>query len=274
MQPMTPLSYINLVGNGIIRGATIVLPSDTVRNLLPWGLDLAPQSLTPPGTHPVSLFFQEMVRAHMTIPTPLPNMTYHEQIVGVPFVNVTRGYPGSGPLGPFFFMPNLYLDNVLATLGGRLFWGLAKQLATMTVTKNSWAVHDNAGNDLISFDFDIPGTGEYVPVPSVENFRPYCAPEVGIMVQPLVSMLPAGVGMFPICSDFDKKWDDAVIRPLEGTVNINQAIIPGLPTGRFPSEGRCPGIDADVLGAFQVLAHWRMTLPYPCNMSSRWPTSW
>lgn len=271
MQPATPLSYINLVGNGIFRGATLVMPSDYVRNLLPWGLDLAPQDLTPPGTHPISFFFQEMVRAHMTIPTLLPNMTYHEQIVGVPFVNVTRGYPG-GPYGPFFFMPNLFLDNFLATLGGRVWWGLAKQMAKMEVTENRWACTDESGNPLISLDFDV--TGDYVPVPTVENFIPYCRPNTGIMVQPLVSMLPGGVGMFPICSDFDKKWDEAVIRPLETQITINRAFVPGLPTGTFPAGQKAPGIDVSVLGSFQVLAHWRMTLPYMCNMSSTWPTAW
>lgn len=272
MQPLTPLSYINLVGNGIIRGATLVMPSDYVRNLLPWGLELGAQDLTPPGTHPVSFFFQEMIRAHMTIPTLLPDMTYHEQIVGVPFTYVTRGYPGAGPLGPFFFMPNLYLDNVLATLGGRLGWGLAKQMAQMTVTEDSWTVHDPDGKRIIGLDFTP--TGDYVPLAQMPNFAPYCRPETGIMVQPLVSMMPAGVGMFPVCSDFDKKWDDAVVRPLETQIHIDNAFVPGLPCGTFPAAERAPGIDVSVLGSFQVLAHWRMSLAYPCSMHSRWPSAW
>ncbi|MDD9971740.1 MAG: hypothetical protein OXR73_36185 [Myxococcales bacterium] len=73
---------------------------------------------------------------------------------------------------------------------------------------------------------------------------------------------PAGVGLLPVCSDFDKRPDDAVIRPLQTRVQINLEIVPGLPCGRFPAEGYSPGIYEAELGPFQVLAEWA-SVPAP-----------
>lgn len=272
MQPVTPLSYINLVGGGIMRGANLELPAEVVRQLLPWGLELGEQHLTRPGYHPVTLFFQEMLRAHMTVPTLLPDMTYHEQILGIPFTYVTRGYPGAGPLGPFFYMPNLYLDNFWATLGGRYLWGLAKQMANMNVTESTWAVLDGWGRRVIALDFEP--AGDFRPVTQYSHFEHYFRPNTGIMTQPLVSMIPAGVGPFFVCSDFDKKWDEAVVRPLTSVVHIDQAFVPGLPCGTFPASGRSASIEQSPLGSFEVRTSWRMGLMYPCSMSARWPTAY
>ena len=141
MEPTFPYNAINLVGSGIMRVVTIALPREEVRSLLPHGLELGRQDLTGPDEHPVVFHFQEMIRAHMTIPNLLPNLTYHEQVIGVPFTHVSPGL--SGPRsGPFFYMPNLYLDDAIATMGGRFLWGFAKQMASARVTERSWAVHE------------------------------------------------------------------------------------------------------------------------------------
>ena len=94
MEPSFPYSAVNLVGDGIMRVVTIALPRAQVLDLLPHGLELGPQDLTAPGEHPVIFHFQEMLRAHMTIPSLLPNLTYHEQVVGIPFTHVTPGLSG------------------------------------------------------------------------------------------------------------------------------------------------------------------------------------
>ena len=262
METVFPYNAINLVGNGVMRSATLSLPKADVLALLPYGLELGPQDLTAPDHHPVVLFFQEMIRAHMTIPTLLPNMTYHEQIVGIPFTYVTRGYPMS--CGPFFYMANLYLDEFLPTIGGRLGWGFAKQMASVTVTADRWAVSTREGDPLISLDFEETDAG-YQPVDYYPNFERYYEPVTGVMTQPLVSLVPAAVGPFFICSNFDKKWDEALVRPLRTAVHIDQSFVPALPCGRFPGDGYAAGIDASRTGSFEVKAHWRLGLPYPCS---------
>jgi Acetoacetate decarboxylase (ADC) len=262
MEPVFPYNAVNLVGTGVMRAATIALPKADVLALLPYGLELGAQDLTAPDEHPVVLFFQEMIRAHMTIPTLLPNMTYHEQIVGIPFTYVTRGYPM--PCGPFFYMANLYLDELLPTIGGKLGWGFTKQMANVTVTADRWAVTERSGDRLISLDF-APTEEGYQPVEYYPNFERYYEPVTGIMTQPLVSQLPAAIGPFFACSNFDKKWDEALVRPLRTAVTIDQSFVPALPCGRFPHEGYAQGIDASRIGSFEVKARWRLGLIYPCS---------
>jgi hypothetical protein len=197
-----------------------------------------------------------MIRAHMTVPTLLPNMTYHEQILGVPYT-----YVAQGGAGPFFFMPNLWLDDFVPTLGGKLFWGFAKRMAKMVVTADTWAVLALTGDPVMSLDFEP--TGEWRPVRGWPSFEPVRR----IMSQPLVSAVPVAAGPWFVCSNFDKRWSDAEVRPLSTVVRIDQAFVAGLPCGRFPAEGRTEGIDASPLGSFQVKARWRQSLVYPAG---RW----
>lgn len=275
---MTPWHYINLVGTGHFRAQTIPMKSEVVKSMLPWGMELGPQELTEPGYHPVTLFFQEMVRAHMSVPSPLPNMTYHEQILGFPFVYVTQGYPGMGALGPFYYMPNLFLSEWLPTLGGLLFWGLNKQLAEIEVDERTWTVLGNSsggpgGERRKVIQFEREPYGEWLPASAYPHFENFSRPVDGIMVQPLVSMLPAGYQLISICSNFDKKWDEGMVRPLRSKIEISQSFVPNLPCGTFPSEGWSEGIDASPTGAFELLAPWRLSLPYPCSMANTWPST-
>lgn len=52
-----PFAAVNLVGDFLARCVTLAWPSEIVRGFLPYGTTLGPQQLTPPGTHPVMLFF-------------------------------------------------------------------------------------------------------------------------------------------------------------------------------------------------------------------------
>ena len=89
MNPSNPFAAVNLHGDGTMRGVTVALPRDRVSDFLPAGMKLGEQSVSPPGTHPVILFFHDMFRAQMSIPTLLPNMTYREHSVGVPFTYIS-----------------------------------------------------------------------------------------------------------------------------------------------------------------------------------------
>ena len=261
MRPPSPYDDIRVIGDGVMRGVTLVLPTPTVRELLPWGLELGPQSLTPPGTHPVVLFFHDLFRAHMNIPTLLPNMTYREQVIGIPYSHVTTDW--AGPSGPFFFMPRLWLDNVLATFGGLLQWGFAKKLARFTVTAERYAVTDEAERPLISLDFER--VGEPLPVAHFPHFEAIRS----LIDQPLVSALPAAMGPFYVCSDFAKNWRTAKLRPLRTAVTIDRAFVTGLPCGRFPEEDLHPGIDESPFGGYELHTQWSQSLIYPCAFHAR-----
>ncbi len=255
MKPPSPYNDVRLIGDGVMRGATLVLPTQSVQDLLPHGLTLGPQTLTPPGTHPVVLFFHDLFRAHMSIPTLLPSMTYREQVVGIPFAHVTRAF--TGPSGPFFFMPRLWLDNFLATAGGLLWWGFAKKLARITVTADRYSVATESGHPLIALDFEQ--VGEPLPLSHFPHFEPLRE----LMDQPLVSQLPAAMGPLFACSDFAKNWRTARVRPLRTAVQIDTAFVTGLPCGRFPETDLHPGIDESPFGGYEIHTQWSQGLIYP-----------
>jgi hypothetical protein len=273
MQTLSLFNAVQLVGSGVFRCHTMAWPREVVERLLPWGMELADNPLTDRDHHPVSLFFQDMIRAHMTVPNALPNLTYHEQIVGIPFVKVTKGYGNAGPLGPFFYMPNLWLDSFWATLGGRLYWGFNKQVGTMSVRDGHWAVLDpqDPSKELIALDYEVVEE-DYKPLAAHPHFQTYARAITGIMSQPLVSMLPGGYPLMPICSNFDKRWSRAVVRPLRTRVSIHRSFLTGLPTGTFPGlEGWQDSIAELPWGGFEALAQWRLTVPYPCQLWQPYP---
>lgn len=257
--PTNPFSLINLNGNGTMRGVTLALPSDRVRDLLPAGLELGPQTVSPPGTHPVILFFHDMFRAQMSIPTLLPNMTYREHSIGVPFSYITPGGLTPGHPGPYYFMPRLYLDNFNATLGGLLFWGFPKVMGSFLVTADRYTITDLSGERLTSLAWYNDAAKGHKPIAAYPHFEPVRQ----MLSQPIISMMPASLGPFFILSDFDKKWDVATVRPLRTALEVDVEYVPGYAGGRYPAQGWSPGIDESVLGSYELRAPWRLSLPYP-----------
>ncbi len=260
MNFVNPYGYLSLNGDGIMRGITLALPRHEVEGLLPYGLTLGEQRVTPDGTHPVIVLFNEMLRAHMSVPTGLPSLSYHEHSLGVPhcylsgsarmFAGLTRG-------GPFYFQPRLHLDNFLATLGGTLFWGFDKVMASFTLTESAYSVTSDRGDQITVLDHH--SSGEFVSIDAVRNFDPIRR----MHDQPIVSMLPMGMGPFFVCSNFAKNWRHGRIRPLRTVTHVKEAYVPGLGTGTFPREGEAPGIDQDVLGSYEMRVPWRLSMPYP-----------
>jgi len=256
---------INVNGTGTMRGVTLALPSACVRGMLPPGLELGAQQVTPPGTHPVILFFHDMFRAQISVPTLLPNMTYHEHSVGVPFSYLSSGSITPGVAGPYYFMPKLYLDDLLATLGGFIFWGFAKEMACVTVTGASYAVTSLAGSRLTSLSWKQPERDEFKPLAEYPNFEPVRR----MLTQPIISMLPIGMGPFFVLSDFDKDWDVAIVRPLQTKVEVDVEYVSGYRAAVYPVSEWSPGIDSSVFGSYELRAPWRLSLPYPPMLASR-----
>src|SRR5690606_19237678 len=109
------------------RVAVLILPVDVVRQLLPAGLELAPQPVVPSGYHPVYLFFShEIFRAWFG------TMDYQELLIGVPWVQISS--PKASYPGPFVYMPRLYLNARLPQQLGVHLYGWEKQIGTIQVT--------------------------------------------------------------------------------------------------------------------------------------------
>ena len=257
MNPFDPLNLFHLSGMGTMRNVTLTLPTATVRDLLPHGLELGPQTMTAPGTHPVIMGFHDMFRLHTSFPSLVPSMTYHEHSVGIPYCYVTQGAITAATPGPYFFMPILYVDNVWAALGGKLFWGYAKELATFRAEPGQFNVTRSTGQAVLRMTYDSAGDAKPIAdYPSFELQR-------RAITQPLISMVPIGVGPCFVLAGFPKKWDVATLRPLHTVTEVLTNYVTGLSSGRYPSNGSSPGIDASVTGAYELRAPFQIGSPYP-----------
>ena len=262
-----PFNRVNLHGQGLFRSVTLALPLAQVRSLLPAGLLLGPQAVSPVGTHPVIVSFNALQRAEMSLPTLMPALTYHEFTLGVPYCLLPRGRLGraaaalSGraetrPYGPYYYMPRLYLDSVLATVGGLLDWGYAKRLARFTVSADCFAIRGEDGTPLIDLAFEATGPAQ----PPAD--LPHFAAVRDMLDQPLVSQLPAALGPLFVVADFNKRWDQATLRPLRTQVRVSSSVVPGFGPALHPADGQAEGIDQSVLGSYALDAPWLLGMPH------------
>lgn len=259
MNSENPFNLVNVHGGATFRSVTLALPVNQVRQCLPSGLELGEQRVTPKGTHPVIVSFNEFFRVEWSFPNPLQSLTYHEVTFSVPYAWLTpAAESGFSPRtqGPFIFFPRLLLDNWLAVLGGMFFWGLAKRIASFTVRHDTCSVSDGS-TPLISLSWKAVGAQK--PVGSYPHF----AAVRDMLDQPSVSLVPASIGKWFVVSDFERQWDVATLRPLETSVQVDTEFVPGFTSGCYPQRGTSSGIQEEVLGSYELRAPWRMGLPFP-----------
>jgi hypothetical protein len=259
---------MNLSGDSTMRGVLLSREIACVQDLLPRGLKLGKQTLTGSGTHPVMLFFNDVFRGHLSIPTLIPNLTYHEFHIGIPFTYLAGN-------GPYYYMARLYLDQLLPVLGGLVFWGLPKEMASIAVSANpveyTYTVTSLAGYPLASLRWQ-----NAAPV-QIAMDAPFFIPIREILSQTLISRLPAAVGPVYILSDFDKLWKAPGARVLALGTRLHldgELVIPSPVPGPVPDW--MPGLAPDSpSGAFELRVPWRLSLPYPPqSRSSIFAQSW
>ena len=136
---------------------------------------------------------------------------------------------------------------------------VAPTWGSVTVTADRFTVSNMSGQRLTSLAWKTPEADGHRPI--VEF--PYFEPVRQMLSQPIISQIPAALGPFLILSDFDKNWDVARLRPLQTAVEVDIAYVPGYDCGRYPSKNWSDGIDTSVLGSYELLAPWRLSLPYP-----------
>lgn len=118
-------------------------------------LCLAPQNLTAPGTHPVVILANWMTRLHTTpIQIAYFSSDYNEVLAAVPFTSLC-----AKPHAPIVTsVPILWLDSIMAVIGGRWFYGLPKYYADVVakdpVAMDRLAMFDN-GRQLLSMSSQV-----------------------------------------------------------------------------------------------------------------------
>ncbi len=157
------------------RFSLISVASDFAQDLLPPDLQLALQDYTPEGQHPILLMFNDTwlhsnpflekiaKDKHLDL-----SLHYNEFIVMLPYVEF-RDEPYKSE-GPFCFLPVLYLDSILAVLGGRIFWEFNKEMAHFYIEGSQFNVsHEITRQNYFTSQFLLSGMA--VIGSSISNFE-------------------------------------------------------------------------------------------------------
>ncbi len=232
-------------------------PIAAVKRLLPlFGVELGPQTLTPPGQHPIIFLAgrQSNVRpiavSYDTVPclTQLGlTMNYLEIIVAVPFVRRVA-HPGLHTL--LVCSTKLVLDRLGPTMLGWLC-GFPK-----VVGRLSWQGARYKGKTLQSYpllDATLKLSGSYERPDHYPNFAP---------VLPIFEQIHIGelLGMTVVCTQLDFQLSTvARICPIQGVAHVYDALC-SIAVGNHVVSG----IHQQMLGGFRLQTSWRLPTPQRC----------
>lgn len=249
-------------GVGTIDTNVVVrtLPVETVRKLLPPGLELAPQPLSFPEEHPVFFLF-----SHDHFTAWFGTMDYEELMVGVPYVQLADVHAPNR--GPFIYMPRLYLNDNLPRILGNRIYGFEKLEADITNDDGTYRVtQPGTSEPIVTAKFQTVGSAG--PVTSLPNFETVRR----IFEQPTVSQAlriidpdafhDQGLLSPFLCSTITYDFATAKITPIKAEVSISDQLTPpGLPIGSFER----PSLADDTLGSFRLQAKQVVSLPGSCG---------
>ena len=244
-----PWSLVYAQGQISAAVLTLALPTADVERMLPPGVNLLPQTVTPAGTHPVGLIFadQSQVRANVL---PL-GMAYKESAVAIPFTTVSTT-PAADAV-PLLTLPALYLDSVMATLAGRLMYGYRKHLARVSGSPAQQQVHTLLGNQaILSAQLHVDGlAGSYYDFEHLAVVRE-------MMNQPIVTHDPLRGWLY---SFLDYQFEQARITPLRGQLAVAAGVLGHAAAQTLPVAS----LAATAVGAFQFDGAWTLTNPLESN---------
>ena len=131
-----PASKAYAYGHLDVTVAIIAPPAAEVRAWLPQGLSLAPQTMTPPGTHPVTLMFGEHSHVRPWFMPPSAGGSYGEWIVATPALDWTDD---GGHGTSWAYMSRLFLSSPWFVFLGWLY-AYPKVLARVSAPPGAYTV--------------------------------------------------------------------------------------------------------------------------------------
>lgn len=226
------------------------LQSDFLQSLLPSHLVLAPQNYVPSGFHPLMLMYNythlhstddlSTIAAKYNLELKLD---YNEFILMLPFVRFRDS--GIEPDTDFCFLPVLYLDSLLAVLGGRIFWEFNKEMARFNVTEADFLISSEIGDEAY-FNSTFTSAGSKVRASSVQNFDAI----IPILNLPVIEFGAEGY----VTSFYKIDYENADLTPATASVfNSSSKYLPG--KASIFSES----IEENVLGAFNMNYNWELS---------------
>ena len=226
------------------------LPAEFLESLLPPLLQLGPQNYSPAGYHPVMLM-HNYTHLHSTdhltriaILNKLElKLDYNEFILMLPFVQFRDNTVEAGK--QFCFLPVLYLDSLLAVMGGRMFWEFNKEMARFKVSETDFSVHTEILDDLY-FTSTFQQDGNPVPTRSIQNFEDLKP----ILDLPVIEFGPEGY----VTSIYKMDYETAELVPTTASViNTSCKYLPA------HASIIADSIEQQVLGAFNMNYNWELS---------------
>ena len=249
-----PWSSFYAKGNCTAAVMTAPISRDAAQSVLPPGIKLLDQTETPPGTHPAAL----ILTAQRDVGTnflPGKGMSYNECVFAIPYV--TFEDPGAGPKGPFMIFPHLYLNAIMPTLEGRLWYGYPKTLARVTGTPETQQVaHLISGKPILSAELTQDGAMDnYYSFRNIRKFMP-------LVRQPVVERTIFGNWMYSYLS---YNVEIGRVGALSGKVTIYAGTL-GLKKDLVLTP---KSIRQSPLGAFKFIGGWTLTNPFESHLLER-----
>lgn len=255
--PLTPM-----FGTGQIDGwfSFHAIDAKALQSVLPKGMSLHPQALTPDGTHPVAMLANQQVGVRASIlPRFLGYRNYYEAIVAINYVQV------EGHEGVFSYLPDLYLTNKWAQLAGVWWYGYNKRMGQLEMGNDRYSV--------ASADGKLIWSGRYQ---QKDSARPLMgSPECGL-VQSISEQIVVSEGKFSRWqfSSFDFNLTSAYVAGVSAEISVRDASRAGIPAGKMTVRPLARGGQiregANKLpGAFRIWTSWTLSNPLDSSRIAR-----
>lgn len=243
--PGHAFEFQGLEGKPNAISSLVSVPQKTLLEILPQGLILRPQALSPAGQHPVILFtgYQEGLKA---TGTSLTFPTYLEYILAIPFVDI-KSAPQSYPR---MYLATLYLNSSAAVWAGRFFYGMPKHLMRIEWEK------DFVVNSLISNRTLVQASYKWLVHWNPEDFQKNLKIIDSLYRQPIVQIRN---GDF-ICASSSWHFDTAKAEPVEAKIVMA--------TRNENFHFSVSGLNETPFGAFHFSTHWELEAAHSCMPGS------
>jgi hypothetical protein len=235
------------------------LPQTSVQPALPKGLTLAPQKLTPAGTHPVLFTFTEAVGVHFTVTQlKLPSLQgYQGVVLQIPYVH------RADDSRLYIYPVRLYLNQVIPLVAGWMGYSLPQRLVKVETSPTGYEIKSLRNIRLLSSQFEP--VGERASLSAFPHFQRGMAQ---LLAQPLLIKYPPFKklpGAF-FCTSLTYHLDEPA--QLQA-INVNIQLFHQFTQKFLPhSAGNytTTNLQESPLGAFRLWSRWSLG---PCNQKSQ-----
>jgi len=271
MLPPVP-KLIQLRGMTTASVIVLPLPQTSVQPALPKGLTLAPQKLTPAGTHPVLFTFTESVGVHFTVTQlKLPSLQgYRGVVLQIPYVH------RDDDSRLYIYPVRLYLNQVIPLLAGWMGYSLPQRLVKIEASQTGYEIKSLRNARLLSAQFEP--VGDRASLAAFPHFQRGMAQ---LLAQPLLikyppfKKLPGTFFCASLTYHLDepnpvqiKPADHSVERAQLQAVNVKIQLFHQFTQKFLPhSAGNytTTNLQESPLGAFRLWSRWSLG---PCRQTS------